>query len=128
MARRDYLLKRGAWSLLTILFVLVLNFFLFRILPGDPTTSIAKDPRLTAETRAGLARRFGLDKPVFLNLEGGNPFDSQFFIYFGRLFRGDLGTSFNSNRPVADLLGERLWNTVLIVMGGQVLAIVLGIT
>ncbi len=46
MARRDYLLKRAAWSLLTILFVLVLNFFLFRILPGDPTTSIAKDPRL----------------------------------------------------------------------------------
>jgi len=128
MVRRDYLIKKIGWSFLTIAFVLVLNFFLFRILPGDPTTSIAKDPRLTAEAREALARRFGLDKPVFLNLEGGNPFDSQFFIYFGRLFRGDLGTSFNFNRPVADLLGERLWNTVILVMGGQVLAIVLGST
>jgi len=128
MARRDYLLKRAAWSLLTILFVLVLNFFLFRILPGDPTTSIAKDPRLTAETRAGLARRFGLDKPLVLNLQGGNPFDTQFFAYFGRLAHGDLGISFNFNRPVRDLLGERLGNTVLLVLGGQILAIVLGIS
>jgi peptide/nickel transport system permease protein len=127
MIRRDYLIKKTSWSILTILFVLVLNFFLFRILPGDPTTSIAKDPRLTADAREGLTRRFGLDRPLLLNLEGGNPFDSQFFIYFGRLFHGDLGTSYNFNRPVADLLGERLWNTVLLVMGGQILAIVLGI-
>jgi peptide/nickel transport system permease protein len=127
MVRRDYLIKKVAWSFLTIAFVLVLNFFLFRILPGDPTTSIAKDPRLDADARAALARRFGLDRPLLLNLEGGNPFDSQFFIYFGRLLQGDLGTSFNFNRPVAELLGERLWNTVILVMGGQVLAIVLGI-
>jgi peptide/nickel transport system permease protein len=128
MLRRDYLFKKTAWSLLTIAFVLVLNFFLFRILPGDPTTSIAKDPRLSAEARQGLARRFGLDRPLFLNLSGGNPLDSQFFIYFARLFQGDLGTSFNFNRPVAELLGERLGNTVILIMGGQVLAIVLGIT
>jgi peptide/nickel transport system permease protein len=128
MARRDYLIKKIGWSFLTIAFVLVLNFFLFRILPGDPTTSIAKDPRLTAEAREALAHRFGLDRPIFLNLEGGNPFDSQFFIYIGRLFHGDLGISFNFNRPVADLLGERLLNTVILVMGGQVLAIVLGVS
>ena len=128
MARRDYLLKRAAWSLLTILFVLILNFFLFRILPGDPTSSIAKDPRLTAETRAALARRFGLDKPLILNLQGGNPFDSQFFAYFERLAHADLGVSFNFNRPVSEILGERIGNTVLLVMGGEVLAIVLGVT
>jgi peptide/nickel transport system permease protein len=128
MVRRDYLIKKVGWSILTIAFVLVLNFFLFRILPGDPTTSIAKDPRLTAEAREALAQRFGLDKPLFLNLEGGNPFESQFFLYVGRLFHGDLGTSYNYNRPVAELLGERLWNTILLVMGGQILAIVLGVT
>jgi len=128
MERRDYLVKKTAWSILTIAIVLVLNFFLFRILPGDPTTSIAKDPRLTADVRQALTARFGLDKPELLNLApGANPFDSQFFIYFGRLFRGDLGISFNFNRPVAGLLLERLWNTVLLVMGGQLLSIVLGV-
>jgi len=127
MQRRDYLLKKLGWSLLTIGFVFVLNFFLFRILPGDPTSSIAKDPRLTPETRAALSERFGLDKAIFLDLGGGNPFDSQFFAYLGRLAQGDLGTSFNFNRPVAVLLGERLFNTVLLVLSGQILAIVLGV-
>lgn len=127
MERREYLARKLAWSLLTIVFVLVLNFFLFRILPGDPTTAIAKDPRLTADARQALRERFGLDRPLILNFEGGNPFDSQFFAYFSRLLHGDLGTSFNFNRPVADLLGERLVNTVLLVMGGQLLSIVLGV-
>ncbi len=127
MDRRDYLIRTAAWALLTVLFVLVLNFFLFRILPGDPTTAVAKDPRLTAEARRALQVRFGLDRPVFLDLHGGNPFDTQFFRYFGQLLKGDLGISYNFNRPVADLLAERLWNTVLLVMGGQLLAIVLGV-
>jgi peptide/nickel transport system permease protein len=127
MQRRDYLIKKVGWSVLTIAFVLVLNFFLFRILPGDPTSSIAKDPRLTAQTRAALAERFGLDKPIFLNLEGGNPFDSQFFTYLGRLAHGDMGVSFNFNRPVAELLGERLLNTVMLVLAGQIMAILLGV-
>lgn len=127
MQRRDYLIKKAAWSLLTIAFVLVLNFFLFRILPGDPTTAIAKDPRLTADARQALQERFGLDRPLLVNLEGGNPFDSQFFAYINRLLHADLGISFNFNRPVADLLGERLLNTVLLVMGGQLLSIVLGV-
>jgi peptide/nickel transport system permease protein len=128
MERRDYLIKKTAWSSLTVVFVLVLNFFLFRILPGDPTTSIAKDPRLTAETRQALQERFGLDRPLILNLEGGNPFDSQFFRYLGNLAHGDLGISFNFNRPVSELLLERLGNTVMLVLGGQVLAIILGVT
>jgi peptide/nickel transport system permease protein len=128
MERRDYLIKKTAWSMLTIVFVLVLNFFLFRILPGDPTTSIAKDPRLTATARQALQERFGLDRPLILNLEGGNPFDSQFFRYLGALAHGDLGISFNFNRPVSELLLERLGNTVILVMGGQILAIFLGVT
>ena len=127
MDRRDYLLRKVAWSLLTILFVLVLNFFLFRILPGDPTTAIAKDPRLTARAREALRVRFGLDSPLIVNLEGGSPFDSQFFHYLANLARGDLGISYNFGRPVADLLAERLGNTVLLVMGGQLLSIVLGV-
>ncbi|MEW6567874.1 MAG: ABC transporter permease [Chloroflexota bacterium] len=127
MDRRDYLIRKTAWSLLTIVFVLVLNFFLFRILPGDPTTAIAKDPRLTAEARQALQARFGLDRPIFLDIRSGNPFDTQFFRYISRLLQGDLGISYNFNRPVAELLAERLWNTVLLVLGGQFLSIVLGV-
>ncbi len=121
----SYILRRLGLALLTIAFVAVLNFFLFRVLPGDPAR-IVQDPRLTSEAREAIRQRFGLDKPLLVGAAGA-PFDSQFFRYLGGLVRGDLGISFNFNRPVADLLRERLVNTVLLVLAGEVLAIVLGI-
>jgi peptide/nickel transport system permease protein len=126
MGRADYLLRRIGWALFTIVFVAILNFFLFRVLPGDPAKSGIRDPRLTAAMQAALRVRFGLDKPLLVNTSG-NPFDSQFFLYLRNLLQGDLGMSFNFNRPVADLLRERLLNTVLLVTLGQILAIVLGL-
>lgn len=132
-----YILKKIGWALLTILFVIVLNFFLFRILPGDPARSGVRDPRLTAQAVEAIRVRFGLDKPVIncfqsLNpVKVGdcfvNPLDTQFFIYAGNLLHGEMGISYHSNRPVVDLLMERLWNTVLLVGMGQILSIVLGI-
>ncbi len=128
MQRSDYMLRRLGWALLTIVFVVTLNFFLFRILPGDPAKAGIRDPRLTRAAQEALTRRFGLDKPLLINLQGGNPLESQFFIYFGNLLRGDLGISYNFNRPVADLLGERLNNTLLLLLLGELLAIVLGLS
>jgi peptide/nickel transport system permease protein len=125
MERRDYLIRKIAWALFTILFVAALNFFMFRILPGDPARALVRDPRLNREVQDAIRARFGLDKPLVFNT-AGNLFDSQFFRYFAALGSGDLGVSYNFNRPVADLLRERLLNTVLLVMVGQALAIVAG--
>lgn len=137
MSSSRYLLKKAAWAVLTILFVIVLNFFLFRVLPGDPARAGIRDPRLTAEAVEAIRVRYGLDKPVIncfqqLNpLELGdclvNPMETQFFIYAGNLLRGELGISYHSNRPVLEVLLERLWNTVLLIGAGQVLAIIIGI-
>jgi peptide/nickel transport system permease protein len=126
MHSADFVLRRLGLAALTIAFVAVLNFFLFRVLPGDPARVI-RDPRMTQEAQQAIRERFGLDKPLVIGA-GGNPFDSQFFRYLGNLARGDLGTSFNFNRPVADLLRERLANTVLLVFAGTLLAIGIGIT
>jgi peptide/nickel transport system permease protein len=116
--------------------VIVLNFFLFRVLPGDPARAGIRDPRLTVEAIEAIRVRFGLDKPVIncfqsLNpIEAGpcfiNPFQTQFFIYISNLLRGELGISFHSNRPVLELLMARLWNTILLIGAGQILAILLG--
>ena len=137
MKRSRYLLKKFAWSLFTVLFVIVLNFFLFRVLPGDPARSGVRDPRLKKEAIEAIRVRFGLDKPVINCFEtlnpvkfGSctvNPLDTQFFIYIGNLLRGELGISYHSNRPVGDLLWERLVNTVLLIGVGQILAILFGI-
>jgi peptide/nickel transport system permease protein len=126
MSRTDYIIRRISWALLTIVFVAVLNFFLFRVLPGDPAKAGIRDPRLTRAAQQAIRERFGLDKPVFINTTG-NPFDSQFFRYFGNVLQGDLGISYNFNRPVAGLLRERLVNTVLLVTAGNFLAIVIGL-
>jgi len=126
MQRSNYIVKRIGWALFTIIFVIVLNFFMFRVLPGDPAKAGIRDPRLTLQAQQAIRERFGLDKPLVINT-AGNPFDSQFFLYFRNLLRGDLGISYNFNRPVTDLLGERLVNTVLLVSLGQTLAIVIGL-
>lgn len=128
--------RKIGWALVTIAFVIVLNFFIFRVLPGDPARAGLRDPRLTQEAVEAIRVRFGLDKPVIncfqsLNpLETGdcliNPLDTQFFIYVGNLLRGELGISYHSNRPVADQLGELLANTILLIGLGQILAIIFG--
>ncbi|MCA9985804.1 MAG: ABC transporter permease [Anaerolineales bacterium] len=134
--RARTLFRKLLWSVFTILFVITLNFFLFRVLPGDPARAGIRDPRLTQEAIAAIQARFGLDKPVIncfesLNpLEFGdclvNPLDTQFFIYVSNLLRGELGISYHNNRPVAEILGEQLANTILLIGVGQILAIIIG--
>jgi peptide/nickel transport system permease protein len=127
-SRSRYLGRRIGWALVTILVVITFNFVLFRVLPGDPAKPGVKDPRLNPETQAALTERFGLDKPLFLNVGSGELFDSQYFIYIGNLLRGDLGTSFASpDRTVGEMLGEALVNTLWLVIPSQILSIVVGI-
>jgi peptide/nickel transport system permease protein len=137
MQRWRYLLGRIVWSFFTMLFVLFLNFFLFRILPGDPARAGIRDPRLTVEAQETIRVRFGLDKPVMNCFESLNPLrlgdcfinplDTQFVIYIGNLLQGELGMSYAySNTEVRDLLATNLYNTVLLIGVGQILAIMLG--
>ncbi len=129
-------LRKLAWAAFTVVFVICLNFFIFRILPGNPARSGVRDPRLTVEAIEAIRVRFGLDKPVINCFEllnpitpGDcliNPFDTQFFIYVSNLLRGELGISYHFNRPVADILVEQLWNTVLLIGAGQILSVILG--
>ncbi len=132
-----YLTSRIIWAFLTILLVIVLDFFLFRILPGDPARAGIRDPRMTAASVEAIRVRFGLDKPVIncfdslnpvrLGPCAINPMETQFFIYIGNLLHGELGISYNTNRPVADMLTGQVGNTVLLLIAGQILAMVLGI-
>jgi len=111
-----YLLRKIGWALFTIAFVVVLNFFLFRILPGDPARAV-RDPRLTQQAVEAIRVRFGLDQPLYV----------QFLLYVRNLLQGELGTSFHSQRPVAQILLENLWNTLLLIGAGTFFSIILGI-
>ena len=111
------LVRRGGNGLALLLAVLVLNFTLIHIAPGDVADTIAGDMGgADAEVMAQIRRDYGLDLP----------FHEQLFAYVAKLTRLDLGYSFFFNRPVTELLLERLPATLLLVLSAQVLAIMLG--
>ncbi|HET8786194.1 MAG TPA: ABC transporter permease, partial [Candidatus Limnocylindrales bacterium] len=115
--RGGYFARKVGWALVTVFVVITFNFILFRVLPGDPAKSGLRDPRLNPAAVEALRERFGTDKPVFLDLDGGNPFDSQYVAYLGALSRGDLGTSYAfRDQPVVDLIGGALKNTLWLVL------------
>ena len=106
--------KVGA-ALLTFAFVLVFNFFLFRVM-GDPTTQLARLPRATPQQIEKLRHNYGLDKPLV----------GQFLDYAGDTLHGDLGISQRTRRPVSTEIKEALPWTLLLVGTGTLLATLIG--
>ncbi|HEX5121469.1 MAG TPA: ABC transporter permease [Pseudonocardiaceae bacterium] len=104
-------------AVISLLLVVVLGFFLFRVLPGDPVQTMIRDRPTTPAQIAQLRERLGLDKPLIV----------QFADYLGGLLHGDLGTSYLYQQPVSTLLLQRLWPTVLLVGTATVLAAALGL-
>ena len=117
MRRADYVIKRGFFALVTIFVAITLNFFLFRVLPGNAVSDLARVPQSSAQLRHALTVEFGLDKPKW----------EQYLIYLRELFRGNMGISFANQQPVSHLLLTDLKNTIPMVTVGTVLAIVVGV-
>ncbi len=102
-------------AFLTLIFVLVFNFFLFRVM-GDPTSQLARLPRADPEEIQQLQAYYGLDKPL----------PGQFADYVGDTVRGDLGISQKTRRDVWTEIKEALPWTLLLVGVGTVLATLIG--
>jgi peptide/nickel transport system permease protein len=113
-----YLARRVVQAFLTILFILILNFFLFRMMPGSPDRILTRNPNISAEVKAQLREKWGLDRPL----------PEQFVVYVGSTLQGDLGLSFKyRGQPVTEVLGQRIWPTVILFGTGEVIAIVVGL-
>ena len=117
MGARRYLLSKVLQAFATILFVLTFNFFLFRVLPGDPIGLLARSQRLTDADIAEQRATLGLDQPL----------PQQYVTYVRQTVSGNLGVSLRTARPVKEIIGSRLWPTVLLVGLGTIFATVLGI-
>ncbi len=111
------LLRRLALAFGLVLAVLAVNFTLIHAAPGDPALVIAGEMGGADEAAmASIRKTYGLDKPLL----------EQFTTYIGKSVQGDLGQSYTYNRPVADLILDRLGPTVLLVLTALLSAIVLG--
>jgi peptide/nickel transport system permease protein len=114
---RRYLARKVLHALATLVAVLAFNFFLFRVMPGDPIGLLTRSEKLTDADVAELRAEYGLDQPM----------PQQFLNYSGDVLRGDLGVSLRTAVPVSTLIGERVWPTVLLVGVGTVLSTALGV-
>ena len=112
-----YLATKALGAAFSLLMVVVLGFFAFRILPGDPAITMTRGRRVTPEDVARIRAEFGLDQPLPV----------QFWRYLTDLVQGDLGTSYVYNQPVTTLIGERVGSTLLLTGTAAALSIVLGL-
>ena len=111
------IVRRVGNGALLLFAVLILNFLLLHLAPGDIADTIAGDMGgADAEVMEEIRARFGLDKP----------FHHQLGLYLARLAQGDLGYSYFFQTPVTELVLERLAATLLLVISSQILAIVIG--
>jgi peptide/nickel transport system permease protein len=111
-----WLAGKTAAALLTLAFVIVFNFFLFRVM-GDPTTQLVRLPQSTPEEIEKLRADYGLDKPLLTG---------QFVDYVGDTLRLDLGVSQRSRLPVWEEIKDALPWTLLLVGTGTLLATLVG--
>ena len=111
------LLRRLALAFGLVLAVLAVNFTLIHSAPGDPAMVIAGEMGGADEAAmAAIRKNYGLDKPL----------PEQFITYIGRSLQGDLGTSYTYNRPVSELILDRLGPTILLVLTALLGAIFIG--
>ena len=101
-------------ALVTLGFVVVFNFFLFRLLPGDPIGLYTRGRNQDAEQLAELRRE--LDKPIL----------EQFLTYIRNPFDPGIDST-RFSRPVWEMIGERIWPTFLLLGTAIILASIIGI-
>ena len=116
----SYLARRAIQATFTLLIITMLCFILTRY-SGDPMAQYAANPRMSAEDRAALRERLGLNQPLPV----------QYLKWLGLALQGDLGFSFFSKQPVTEMISTRLPNTLVLMFTAEVvtisLALLLGI-
>ena len=98
-----YLIKKLLFMIPIIIGSTIIIFLILHLSPGDPVNMIV-GPNVTPEVYENISRSLGLDKPL----------TTQYFIFLGKLLRGDLGQSILQKRPVLDIVLERFPRTLTI--------------
>jgi len=115
----NFLLRRIAVAIFTIAMIVVINFVMFRAMPGSPERILGRNPNVTPELLAATRERWGLDKPIF---------PDQFVRYVASTVQGDLGFSYVSRgQTVVEVLSTHFWPTIILFGIAEVLAIAIGL-
>ena len=114
-----YLGRKVVQAIFTILAIVVLNFLLFRMMPGSPERILLRNQYLTKEKVAEVRKEWGLDKPLI---------PDQLAAYLQSTATGDLGYSFYfRGTPVTEVIAQRFWPTILLIGLGELISIFVGL-
>ena len=111
-----YVLRRLLGLIPMLVGVSVALFLVLHAIPGDPA-QLAAGPDATEEDIDQIRTNYGLDRPLHV----------QYFIYLGNLLQGDLGTSFRTQRPVAEDIARTLPATAELAAAAMAIALLLGV-
>ena len=114
---RGYIVSRLAWGIVIVLCILILNFLIVHLVPGDPLHALLGDFPVPPGYAEKMRADFGLDQPLL----------TQLWLYLQHLVRGDLGFSFANRMPVLDLILARLGPTLLLMLPALFMSAVLGV-
>ncbi|OYO10495.1 ABC transporter permease [Enemella evansiae] len=112
-----FVLRRLLLAVPLVLAVVVVNFVLIKLAPGDPVTVLIGDQPASPEYIAQIRAQYGLDKPML----------EQLLIYLQHVLQGDLGQSLAQHQAVSTLLIERLGQTLRLTSTALAIAIVIGV-
>ena len=112
----NYLIRRLSGALIVILGVSCLVFLLIQLVPGDPVEVMLGESASSAD-REALREQLGLNQPLLVQL----------WQYLSGLARGDLGISLFSQRPIGELLLERIPATLLLTIAALGIAVLLAV-
>lgn len=114
---KRYIVSRFFWAVVTVFGIVVVDFLITHILPGNPIDALVGDFPAPPEYIARVKHEFGLDQSLMLQL--GH--------YLVNLAQGNLGYSFLNRQPVLALIVERAGNTLLLMVPSLVLASIVGV-
>ncbi len=117
-----YLVRRLLYMLILLWVITIVAFVIIQLPEGDFVSSYASElarqgEEVNADDLANLRRRFGLDRPMHV----------QYLLWLGNIVTGDFGYSFQFNRPVSALIGERLGLTIALSLSTLIFTYVMAI-
>src|SRR5437016_4613810 len=116
----SYLIRRGLMAIFTIIAISILSFVIIKLPPGDYVDSYiaqmaASGSIVSQEAAANLRAQYGLDQPIYV----------QYLRWVGLMLQGNFGMSMEYNRPVLEVIGDRLPLTMVVSFEALIFAYLL---
>jgi peptide/nickel transport system permease protein len=118
MTLRNYVIRRILVVIPVFLLISMVIFFMVHAAPGDPTRILVGErSRVPPEVMEDFVKRLGLDQPVPV----------QYVLWLGRLLQGDLGYSFQNEKPVITIIGERVQLTLELMIVAEIISVIVAV-